>query len=400
VGGVSFSQQLTPSFTQRATYALAVTHQTSTNLVLDPPYFPSFEGRSAPFEFFDFTYDTHNELRRHYATYQADWRLPNAAAGTGTHLLTTALDWDGERGTLEDRLAPTTIRASRNNVGWTVQDQALWARVFVTGGFRVEHNDSFGSAFVPQGSVSYVARQASGEVGNTKVRASAGLGIKEPTLIQSFSQSPFFLGNPDLEAERSRSVDIGVEQRLLNDRARVELTWFANRYRNIIATRTISFDPFQSQYFNIGLTRARGVELDGELAPVRGVRVSAGYTRLDSKILESTSSFSEVFAPGQPLFRRPRHSGYVGFAWAKSRLSADVTAVFVGSRVDSDFSSLDPALTSNDGYATWDVRAAYRLTGALSITAAANNLFDADYMDPLGYPALGRAVRVGARVGF
>jgi vitamin B12 transporter len=400
VGGVSFNQQVTPAFTQRATYALSVSHQTSTNLVLDPPYFPSFEGRSAPFQFFDFTYDSHNELRRHYATYQADLRLPTASAAAGTHLLTTALDWDGERGVLEDRLEPTTIRASRNNVGWTVQDQALWSRLFVTGSFRVEHNDSFGSAFMPRGSVAYVVQQSSSGLGATKIRASAGLGVKEPTLIQSFSQSPFFLGNADLEPERSRSVDIGIEQRLVNDHARVELTWFANRYRNIISTRTISFDPFSSQWFNIGLTRARGIELTGEAAPATGLRISAGYTRLESKIIESTSPFNEVFAPGQPLFRRPKHSGFVGLAWAKDRLTADVTAVFVGHRVDSDFSYLDPPLNSNDGYATWDVRAAYRVAGPLSITAAIDNLFDADYMDPLGYPALGRAVRVGARVGF
>jgi hypothetical protein len=31
---------------------------------------------------------------------------------------------------------------------------------------------------------------------------------------------------------------------------------------------------------------------------------------------------------------------------------------------------------------------------------AADNLADAHYMEPLGYPALGRAVRVGAHVGF
>jgi vitamin B12 transporter len=400
VGGVTFGQQVTPNFSQRAIYGLSVSHQTSTNLQVDPPYTPSFEGHTAPFEFFDFAYDSYNELRRHYASYQADWRLPGSSAATGTHLVTAALDWDGERGLLTDRLAATSVRASRNNVGWTVQDQALWARVFVTGGLRVEHNDSFGTAVVPRGSVAVVAHQSAGAVGDTKIQGSAGLGIKEPTLVQSFSQSPFFLGNPDLEPERSRSIDIGVEQRLLNDRARIQLTWFANRFRNIISTETISFDPFTSQYFNIGLTRARGAELSGELVPTTGVRIRAGYTYLDSKIIDSTSSFSEVFAPGQSLLRRPRHSGYAGFAWTRSRLSADVTGVFVGHRVDSDFSALEPPILSNDGFATFDVHASYKVVGPLSITFAADNLTNDEYMDPLGYPALGRAIRFGARVGF
>jgi vitamin B12 transporter len=248
--------------------------------------------------------------------------------------------------------------------------------------------------------VAYVARQSNGTLGDTRVKASAGLGIKEPTLLQSFSSSPFFLGNPNLEPERSRSVDVGVEQRLLSDRARLELTWFDSRYRDIISTRTISFNPFTAQYFNIGLTRARGAELSAEFTPADGFSVRGAFTRLDSRIIDSTSSFSKVFAPGQWLFRRPRHSGHVGVAFTRSRLSADVTGVFVGGRVDDDFASLDPPLLFNDGYTTWDVRAAYKLAGPLSVTLAADNLADVDYMDPLGYHALGRSFRVGARVGF
>jgi vitamin B12 transporter len=90
----------------------------------------------------------------------------------------------------------------------------------------------------------------------------------------------------------------------------------------------------------------------------------------------------------------------VGIAFTRARFSADLAGVFVGHRVDSDFSSLEPPMLSNDGYATWDLRAAYRVIGPLSVTVAAENLADADYMDPLGYPALGRAVRIGAKVGF
>jgi vitamin B12 transporter len=399
VGGISFVQTVSSAFTQRATYALSVSHQTSTNLFLDPPYTPSFEGHTSPFEFFDFAYDSRNVLRRHYATYQADWRLPTTGS-VGTHLMTFAFDYDGERADLEDRMAGTSTSPSRNNVGFTIQEQALWSRVFVTGGLRVEHNDSFGSAVVPRGSVAFVVHRSSGFLGETKIKASAGLGIKEPTLVQSFSTSPFFLGNPDLDPERSRTFDAGVEQRFMADRARVELTWFANQYKDIISTQMVSASPFVSQYFNIGLSQARGAELSGELAPAHGLLIRGGYTFLASKIIDSTSSFSPVFQPGQWLFRRPRNAGYLGLSWTHDRLTADVNGVFVGRRVDSDFSSLEPPIESNDGYATWDVRTAFRIVGPLSITAAIDNLFDADYMDPLGYPALGAAFRIGARVHF
>src|SRR5262249_5505978 len=148
VGGITFDQQLTPSIRQRASYSLAISRQQSTNLILDPPYTPRFDGHVAPFEFSDFQFDLFNSFDRHHASYQADVRVANAATA-GYQLLTVLVDWDGERATLKDRLASTEVPASRNNSGVAVQHQAQWRRVAVTAGGRLEHNDSFGNAAVP-----------------------------------------------------------------------------------------------------------------------------------------------------------------------------------------------------------------------------------------------------------
>jgi outer membrane cobalamin receptor len=395
--GVTYDET-TERWHQRASYGLAISHQRSANRLIDPPYTPSFEGRTAPFEFSDFPYESTTDLRRHHATYQAD--LTSTTARAGTHVDTALVDWDGERATLTDILAGEATPASRNNVGVSVQHQALWPRAFATGGVRFEHNASFGNAVVPRASAGYYVRQSSGAVGSTRVSVSAGLGIKEPSVLQTFSLNPAFLGNPDLEPERSRTFDAGVEQRFAADRVRVNVAWFANRYRNIISTRTTSFNPFESQYFNIGLTRARGVETSGDVALVDGVRLRAGYTFLDSKILESTSDFSEVLKAGHWAFRRPRHSGYLQVAWNTDRTSVDVTGSLIGRRVDSDFSSLEPPLLFNKGYRQWDLRGAARLTRQLWITLAVDNLTDREYMEPLGYLALGRAVRIGVKTSF
>ena len=399
VGGMTFLQNLGDEFSHRATYALSVSHQASTNLHEDTPYTPRFGSISAPFEFSDFPYDSHTDLRRHYATYQADWR-PETKGRFGDHHVTTALDWDGERATLTDVLARSATVARRDNVGWTLQHQALWPRLFVTGSLRVEQNDSFGTATVPRLSVAVVARQARGGLGETRLKMSAGRGIKEPTILQSYSPSPSFLGNPDLEPERSRSIDAGIEQRLAHDRLKVEATWFDGLFRNIISTRTLSFNPFRSQFFNIGETRARGLELSADAAPSAAVRIRGGYTFMPSRVTVSTSPGSVVFAEGQWLFRRPRHAGYAEATWVAGAAAISVTGTFIGRRVDSDFSALDPPITSNDGHATWDLRASYRLSRRLSLTAAGDNVAGSDYMDPLGYPALGRAIRAGVRVGF
>jgi vitamin B12 transporter len=396
VGGVTFDQVVSRAFHQRASYSLSSSRQASTNLVEDPPYTPSYDGHVAPFEFYDFTFDSQTRLRRHYASYQADWHV--TGAGHGDHRFTALADWNGERAQLDDRMSGSQTTASRDNVGASVQHQMLWRRVATTAGARVERNDSFGTAVVPRGSAVLTLHQGTGQFGDTRVHAAAGLGIKEPTLLQTFSISPYFMGNPNLQPERSRALEFGVEQRFAGDRAKIEATWFDNRYRDIIGLQPTG--GYTSQYVNIGLTSARGAELGAELAPHPSIRVRAGYTFMDSEILESTSDYSPVFAAGQWAFRRPRHSGFVQGSWTWQRVTADLSGVVIGRYVDSDFSALEPPILENAGRTTWDARMSYRVTSKVMGLLMIDNLTGLDYQEPLGYVALQRAVRVGLRVGF
>jgi vitamin B12 transporter len=399
VGSVQFDQRLGRSIRQRASYSLAASSQQSTNLVADPPFTASYQGRVAVYQSNDFLNDTTNRLHRHHAEYQADATLPGVTR-TGTQLLTVLGDWDGERVTATDRLATIETSHARNNAGVSVQDQMLWPRVFVTIGGRVERNASFGAAFVPRGTVVYIAHAATRGLGDTRLKASAGTGIKEPTLIQSFSVSPYFLGNADLKPERSRSVEVGVEQRLAADRAKLELTYFHNRFSDVIQLVTTNPATYEGMFFNTGATRARGLEFGAEAAPVKYLRARAAYTLLDGKVVESAIPDDTVFALGQALFRRPRHSGSVGVSVSWERVTADVVGTFVGRFVDSDFGLFSPSFTENPGHTTWDLRASLALTRRLTGVLTVDNLTNRDYSEPLGFQPLRRAVRIGARVKF
>jgi vitamin B12 transporter len=390
--GATLDHQISDRWQQRITYALSVSHQQSTNLQIDPPYVPRFDGHLAPFTFSDFRYDSLADLRRHFVSYQTDVRI--GRTGANEQLLTFAFDLNAERGVLTNRLAGSAVRASRNNFGWTAQHQWLGARASVSSGLRVEQNDSFGTAVAPRVSAAVMAAS------NTKLKFNAGLGVKEPTILQSFSPSPSFLGNPDLEPERATTIDAGIEQRLLAQRLKIEAIWFDGRYKNIISTRTISFTPFLSQYFNVGLTTAHGAELAVDAAPAAAFRLRGGYTLTRSRIAESTSPTNPVFAVGAWAFRRPRHSAFVEALWTFDSLSADVRGTFIGRRVDSDFSSLEPPIVENAGYHTWDTGASYRVTVPLTVYVRVENIGNHDYMDPLGYPAWRRAARAGARVSW
>ena len=396
--GAFLNQQLTPTIRHHAKYAHSTTRQTSTNLQLDPPYTPRFGNSIGAFEFFDFAYDSYDRLRRHHLEYQIDWRAVQLGRG-GDHLVTGALEWDGERATLEDRLAASDTQARRDNFGYTAQYQVLWPRVFVVGGVRLEDNGSFGFEAIPRASAAVVLVERDGFLRATTLKASAGRGVKEPTMLQSFSTNPFFLGNAALEPERSRTIDIGVEQSF-GQLGAFEATYFDNEYRNIISTRTLSFTPFTAQYFNIGLTRARGFELQGSLSGAVPVHLRGGYTYLASKIVESASPADPVFGIGKGAFRRPKHSGFVQLDRTWGRLTVAAYGTFRGEAVDSDFSALVPAIVVNEGHNSWDLRGIYLFSKRFSAYAALDNLTNSDHMEPLGYPVLGRAFRAGVRFEY
>ena len=102
-----------------------------------------------------------------------------------------------------------------------------------------------------------------------------------------------------------------------------------------------------------------------------------------------------MFAVGRPLLRRPRHQAAFGARFSRSRVSLGANVVAVGERADSDFAGL--GLLTSDGYTRVDGRARVRLGHGLEAYVVGENLFDRQYQEVLGYPALGRAVRGGLR---
>jgi vitamin B12 transporter len=399
VGSLQFDQQVHGRLHQRASYSLAASYQQSTDLLADPPYTAMFKGKVGVFPSSDFLNDSSNDFRRHNAAYQADLHLPSAAT-IADNTLTFLADWNGERVTATNRRTGLETINSRDNFGAALQDQLLWRRVFVTVGGRIEKNEDFGTAFVPRGTIVYVVREASSAAGETRVKASAGSGIKEPTLAESFSVSPFALGNPDLDPERSRSAEVGIEQRLANQRAKVALTYFDNHFSDVIQLITTNPSTFEGKYFNTGVTRARGIELGAEAAPVAAVRLRANYTLLDGKVTESAVPDDTVFGLGNTLFRRPRNSGSVGVWVQWQRLTADLNGAFIGRFADSDFGLFSPSFKESPGHSLWDARVTATLTRGLTGVLMIDNLTNQDYSEPFGYQPLLRTVRVGVRVNF
>lgn len=376
-------------FVQRLNVGYARTAQLSLDPLDSGAWVPEWEGRNGSFSLNDFPSPEgfQNRTARLAAGYQVETALG------ARHLLTAGAEIEHETGEIGNR-AEDLLRPERTNLGAYVQDRMLLGRrAYLTLGGRVERNGSYGTRLVPRGALALRLRE--GEDATT-LRASAGAGIKEPGFLESYGESFFAKGNPDLDPERSASFDVGLEQRLLQSRLRAVVTLFHHDYRDQIAYTVLDYDTFEGTYINLAHTRARGVELELEARPVRALQVLGQYTFLDGEILESPSDFDPVYAVGQPLLRRPRHQASLSAHLGYSRWSVGVSLVHVGERADSDFVGL--GLTRNAAYTRLDARLRARVLGPLEVFCVGENLLDASYQDVLGYPALGRSVRGGLRL--
>ena len=356
--------------------------QLSLNPLDSGSYVPVFEGRRASFASSDFPGAPYqNRTDRVFGTYEL-------RAQAKRHSLTLGGDIERETGKL-GTVGSTPLSPTRTSIGAFVQDQiALSSRAFATVSARVENNGSTGTTLVPHGSLAWIAVRDEGV--DLTVRASAGAGIKAPSFFESYGTSSFALGNPDLEPERARTVDLGIDLR--GSKARVGATYFVHRYLDQIAYRVVTFSPFVGTYENLGETKAGGVELAGEWRPVSQFRLSGNFTRQDTTIVTSTSTDPQLSA-GRELRRRPAKQGSLTGEFTFNRGALAATLVHVGRRADSDFVGI--GLTENQPFTRLDVRGAFDITRRVKLTATLENAADEEYQDVLGYRALPRRFRIG-----
>jgi vitamin B12 transporter len=376
---------------QRLSVGYARTDQLSLDPLDSGPWVPEWDGRTAAFPFYDLPNASgyQNRTARLTAGYQADVALG------ARHLLTAGGEVEHETGEIGNRAEPL-LRPERANFGFYLQDRVLLGRrAYLTVGGRIERNGSYGTHAVPRAALAVRLREGDDA---TTLRASAGMGVKEPSFLESYGQFSWAKGNPDLGPERSTTFDLGLEQRLFGSRLRVSITAFHHEYRDQIAYTIVDWSTYEGTYVNLARARARGLEAALEARPEPHLRLLGQYTYLDGEILESPSGFDPVYAAGEPLLRRPKHQGSLTAQVSFPRWSAGATLVHVGERADSDFVGL--GLTRADPYTRLDARLRVRVAGSVEGFVVGENLLSAKYQEVLGYPALGRSIRGGLRLAL
>ncbi len=251
----------------------------------------------------------------------------------------------------------------------------------VTGGVRHDDHSQFGGATTFGANANY-----SPNGGATNVRLSYGEGFKAPSLYQLYDT---FSGNRALTPERSKSYDIGFDQRLDGGRAVLSVTAFQRDTRNQI-NYDVSLPPFGG-YANLDRTRAKGVEASIALKPVDALTVTGSYSYVDAR---DRSAGSATY--GNRFARRAANAVSVSadYVWPFG-LSTGATVTMVGD-------SFDNAANTRrlDGYALAGIRASFPVGEQLEVYGRVDNLTDENYQTAYGYGTYGRAAYGGVRVRF
>ena len=284
---------------------------------------------------------------------------------------------------------PSFFSKEINNFAYFFQDELrLFDRVILSAGRRHDEHSSFGGATTHRAGLVVLVPET-----GTRVRGSWGEGFRAPTINDLFF--PGF-ANPDLKPERSESWEAGVDQSFFKKRVRVGLTYFENKFDQLIQFVAVN-GLFRPE--NVAKAWTQGEELTLEIEPIDKLLFTASYAHVETK----------DFSTRGELRRVPHHVGNIAITWEPiPALTLFLQGNVVSSQLDSAF---DPTTFAsqrvrNPGYHRFDVGGIYHIipkrenTPALDFTARINNATDERFMEVFGFRNLGINALVGLQARY
>ncbi|MEW8411527.1 MAG: TonB-dependent receptor [Candidatus Thiodiazotropha sp.] len=233
---------------------------------------------------------------------------------------------------------------------WSMMDD--WQ---LTAGIRYDDYSDFGDTLNPRLALVW---QTSDRI-TTKLLY--GRAFRPPSFQELFAETSFSKPNPDLDPERSETVEL-----ILTFIPSSDLTIGINLYRldqsDIIRAVT---SPGQSdrQFQNTGEHAIRGIELETKWQATESLRFSANYTVRDS----DDSEFRAV--------DQPKQDAYVRTDWQfNSDWNWNIEANWIGGRTRSDNDSREAL----DDYIITDTTVRYSGVNGWEFGFSVRNLFDED----------------------
>jgi len=278
---------------------------------------------------------------------------------------------------------PTLTKGSDRINGFYAQWQAKPLEgLTLTGGVRHDEDREFGGHNSLKFSGAWQILAA------TTLRANYGDGFKAPSLYELYAQ----YSNPleALKPESAKGWEAGIDQGLWEGRLSASLTYFERRTDNQIdffscygvTSPACTLRAAQGgYYYNVGRSRASGVEAGFAARLDDTLEMSANYTSL-SDIDRAT---------GLQLARRPHTSANAVVTWRPdSALTLGVAVDYIGKRFDDAYH-----FTELSSAAHVKLFASYKLNDHFELFGRVENLSDNRAEPVAGYGAPGRAFYAG-----
>ncbi len=267
-------------------------------------------------------------------------------------------------------------------------DHGPITRPVVSVGARRDRHDAFGSETSP-----YAGLRLDVAPTDTTLRASWGEGFRAP---KPSELDDAFVGNADLGAETSESLDAGISQRFLGGDLEIGATWFRLDVEGLIAYDATAVTPTRpfGQLVNFNDVRTTGTELEGRYDAGSGVTLRAAFTSQNPRDRDT----------GAPLQNRARHFGSAGVSWERGGwlVSLDGTWSGVHPRVGGEFTDPDGDARKSPGrMGLITLGARWRMNENVAFFARVENLLDDDWVATSRAPAgNGRGVIAGFQLDF
>ena len=306
----------------------------------------------------------------------------NFSTGELHHRLTGAVDWKQESYQNLPIGVPTPVNDIRRlqNIGTVVSYDLEYGDLNAGIAVRHDQNERFQDATTYRAQISY-------RMADTRLRATAGSGIKNPNNFELFGFDPSsFVGNPDLKAERSVGWDIGIDQYLMDRKVKLTATWFSATLEDEIYTDFILPAFIATPKNRTQDSQRQGLELTAD-ATIGDWSLSAAYTWTDA----DEGGLEEV--------RRPRHMGSLNIAYAiAERGNLGIGVRFNGEQQDNEFIFATPEdYVTLQSFTLVNVYGSWILTDNLEAFGRVENLLDEQYEEVFSFTSPGISAYAGLR---
>jgi vitamin B12 transporter len=206
------------------------------------------------------------------------------------------------------------------------------------------------------------------------ISSNYGTGYNTPSFIQAFK--PSWGGNEDLQPEKTKSYDVGIEYKGFS------LTYFNTKVKNMI--------DWGNGYENIkGTSKIKGTEIAYKNEVVEDTFLNLSYTNLSAKDSKD-----------KKLKNRPTNKFNFGVDYYGLKdFHFNVNGEYIGTRYSPNINWGNPDVKTGN-YTIWNAVVDYDVSKNFSTYVKIDNIFNKDYQIVDGYATSQRAAYVGLKASF